>query len=671
VPIEEIVMAWIQTIGAAVCLLLISQVMGKESVAAKLHPNTYQSSNRKARAENAIDGRKSIVGKGICLNCNCSSTDRNEAASPMQYLEVDLGQQSYIAAVKLHLRDDIQRRIGLAGLVVKISNTTIKNADQGSQCGKMYGNNNRFPQSPVFRCWKKGQYAYAILSNFSHSLQVCEMQVFKKINLTSKTAEFIPNEPASPAKYAIDGRSNIGQSAKSGSHECAGMSLKPIPRPLECLRVDLEEEHQVYAIRLHLRDGKENYEKQRNMLIDANNEFDGSTLHGNCGYYNPSKGQSPTFYCSRDSSSRYVWISKRYPIPPISVCEIEVYSDVHRDVLCPKPKDPPNGTYKVKRHSLTLVCDKGFTPSSPEPATCLMSGNWSHLPICTEIRCLMPQDPPHGRYIATNVTVGSNLTVVCEPGYTPSYCNQTICLINGSWSQPLPLCEPVYFCGNSCSSNKKYKDVYDYPERGHPHPWHATICLNGLDHCGGALVSPRCILTLDHCVPRVKSFRVCLGHICNICSNSTLNKEKSQCFPSNQLTIRHYNQPANGNIAIVKLPKCAELNCTRVYPVCLPNENRDTQSGVVIGWGEGRNCLRKGIVSLTSSPGEEQTGRMTAKYGNSHFKGYNGDPLIVKRGKRSSDQYVLAGLTSQDSDIITKITSEHTDWIKEVCEIDD
>jgi hypothetical protein len=62
---------------------------------------------------------------------------------------------------------------------------------------------------------------------------------------------------------------------------------------------------------------------------------------------------------------------------------------------------------------------------------------------------------------------------------------------------------------------------------------------------------------------------------------------------------------------------------------------------------------------------------MRANYTSNRFKGYHGDPLLVKWERGKNGQYVLAGLTSQDSDIITKITSEHTDWIKEVCEIDD
>jgi hypothetical protein len=105
----------------------------------------------------------------------------------------------------------------------------------------------------------------------------------------------------------------------------------------------------------------------------------------------------------------------------------------------------------------------------------------------------------------------------------------------------------------------------------------------------------------------------------------------------------------------------------------LPDENRDTNLGVVIGWRKRTEskCLRKGKVTLTSSAVEEQTGIMTAVYGNKYFKGHHGDPLLVNWGKKSYDPYVLAGLTSQNTSIITKITSEHTDWIKAVCGIND
>ena len=153
---------------------------GEESVKATLYPDTYSHGEVSAKADNAIDGRTSI-GESVGVSLlHCASTNDPSQLRPLQYLEIDLGRIYSIAAVRLHLRDGIPRRIGQSGLVVNVRNSTINDASEGVQCGEAY--NDKFEQSPLFSCWKPGRYVYAVLRDSLYPLQVCEMQIFKGLS---------------------------------------------------------------------------------------------------------------------------------------------------------------------------------------------------------------------------------------------------------------------------------------------------------------------------------------------------------------------------------------------------------------------------------------------------------------------------------------------------------
>ena len=161
---------------------------------------------------------------------------------------------------------------------------------------------------------------------------VTNVSIILEMKLSLATATLIPNEAyenngvKALAQNSVDGLSRIGESGANGGQKCAGLKLQNVSRLLECLRIDLGHRQQVYAIRLHLRDGRDIFEKQKGMIVSINDDYLTPSFSDNCGSYDPADGQSPEFYC-KNSSARYVWMSTtKYPKWPLFICEVEVYA---------------------------------------------------------------------------------------------------------------------------------------------------------------------------------------------------------------------------------------------------------------------------------------------------------------------------------------------------------
>jgi hypothetical protein len=282
------------------------------------------------KAENAIDG-KTNVGENNLVNC--ASTDDlwpNRQYRSLQYLQIDLQRSYSIAAVRLHLRDIRHRQKWQNGLVVNVSNSTL---ERSTQCGEAYDWITS-GQSPLFSCWTSARYVYAVLQNTIYPLQVCEMQIYKVMDLTGPgLATIHPDDvhenkgKKAAAKNALDGLSSIGNSDTSGGQNCAGLKLlRGNPRPVQYLHVNLGHMQQIYAIRLHLRDNKR-YMFQEGMIVSVSNSSHVSLLfHKTCGSkYNPRKGgQSPVFICNSDAV--HVWMILLHSTMPLFICEVEVYA---------------------------------------------------------------------------------------------------------------------------------------------------------------------------------------------------------------------------------------------------------------------------------------------------------------------------------------------------------
>ena len=232
-------------------------------------------------------------------------------------------------------------------------------------------------------------------------------------------------------------------------------------------------------------------------------------------------------------------------------------------------------------------------------------------------------------------------------------------------------------------------------------PWQAMLCSPPQgQYCGGVLVSSDCIVTAAHCIVRggnhVQDITVCLGRQCGNCSEND-SQGKPQCFQPQSVAVhpQYDSGTLNNDIAVMKLGQSPLMDCSRVYPVCLPNKTRDDsyirahKHGIVTGWGKVNStvsrsrCLRKGHVRLAS---RRICGIRHSKYPitasmicatdyNGACEGDSGGPLVVKNGEYGG-RYVLAGIVSwgigcgdvTKLGVYTNVLS-HLEWIKNTCGI--
>jgi hypothetical protein len=202
-------------------------------------------------------------------------------------------------------------------------------------------------------------------------------------------------------------------------------------------------------------------------------------------------------------------------------------------------------------------------------------------------------------------------------------------------------------------------------------PWQAMLCIPDVgQYCGGVLVSPDCIVTAAHCVlqggSRIPQINVCLGRQCGNCSESD-PEGNPQCFKANSIQVHPQfdRGTLDNDIAVIKLRHPPSLDCTSVYPVCLPNKTRDSgyikagRAGIVTGWGRvdstvsRSSCLRKGDVRLASRRICDHRhekypitqSMMCATDKNGACEGDSGGPLVI-RNREYGNRYVLAGIVS-------------------------
>lgn len=256
-------------------------------------------------------------------------------------------------------------------------------------------------------------------------------------------------------------------------------------------------------------------------------------------------------------------------------------------------------------------------------------------------------------------------------------------------------------CGKSCARKPligKGKVTY-----AGEFPWQAMLCVPPTgQYCGGVLVSSDCVITAAHCVVNlgnpIKNISLCLGRQCGNCSE-TDQEGSPQCFkPQSAVVHDKFNRRTFDNdIAVLKLSHNVSCDCTSVFPVCLPNGERDESymrddmRGLVTGWGRvnstiGRpRCLRKGYVhfappSVCASRHPQYNiteSMMCATDNNGACEGDSGGPLVV-RNRQYGNRYVVAGIVSWGGGcskashlgVYTKVLS-HLEWIRNACNIRD
>ncbi|XP_076308471.1 complement factor B-like isoform X2 [Tachypleus tridentatus] len=93
---------------------------------------------------------------------------------------------------------------------------------------------------------------------------------------------------------------------------------------------------------------------------------------------------------------------------------------------------------------LSYVCDKGYVQRSTKPYLMCKNGKWDgDIPKCDKRRkCKNPGVSPDGKRWGKCCYAGNSLTFSCNDGFDLVGSSRILCIRNGSWTSPRPLCKP-------------------------------------------------------------------------------------------------------------------------------------------------------------------------------------------------------------------------------------
>ena len=123
---------------------------------------------------------------------------------------------------------------------------------------------------------------------------------------------------------------------------------------------------------------------------------------------------------------------------PVPTCET---------VTCSNPSIPSNG-HKIGKvysynSSVFFYCNTGYNLIGSNRLTCLANGSWDvNIPVCDIVNCGNPGTFNNGQINGLQYTYGSQLTFICNNGYTLQGASSITCLSSGQWSETVPICVP-------------------------------------------------------------------------------------------------------------------------------------------------------------------------------------------------------------------------------------
>uniref|UniRef100_H3C0L6 Beta-2-glycoprotein 1 n=1 Tax=Tetraodon nigroviridis TaxID=99883 RepID=H3C0L6_TETNG len=97
---------------------------------------------------------------------------------------------------------------------------------------------------------------------------------------------------------------------------------------------------------------------------------------------------------------------------------------------------------------ITLVCQPGYTPvSGPRKIICRANGEWTKSKLlCIAKSCPYPEPLLNGELEYEDTVYQSTINYTCQEGFIIKGARTLECLSNGQWSNPVPECQPVQ-CG--------------------------------------------------------------------------------------------------------------------------------------------------------------------------------------------------------------------------------
>ncbi|XP_039433650.1 polyserase-2-like [Culex pipiens pallens] len=262
-------------------------------------------------------------------------------------------------------------------------------------------------------------------------------------------------------------------------------------------------------------------------------------------------------------------------------------------------------------------------------------------------------------------------------------------------------------------------DTYNasYPEQDKSlflqYPWVAMLefkvrgSTSNLTMCNGALIHPRFVVTVGHCVDdsasKYKLTSVRLGEY-NFKTNPDKEKDAKGVEQSTfiqvidiEKVIQHpmFNQPRyDNNIALLKLKTPADTGRPNVRPVCLPTLEDFNEVYTIAGWkrvGKQNHIIRRDIVALEdygtcqsiyskmkiklSGEGSHICGTYHHKEQMDCFHYMAGAPLQYVKNADRKNQYFLKGVFAYGfpgcqlnyTDVFMSV-NKYASWIKMVVE---
>ncbi|KAI8485001.1 hypothetical protein Bbelb_372470 [Branchiostoma belcheri] len=117
-------------------------------------------------------------------------------------------------------------------------------------------------------------------------------------------------------------------------------------------------------------------------------------------------------------------------------------------VQCPARAAPANGAVSPTGavsypNSVTFTCNSGYVRTGAASATCQADGTWSDpVPTCNPVQCSARAAPGNGAVSPTGaVSFPNGVTFTCNPGYTLNGVATPTCQADGTWSNPVPTCQ--------------------------------------------------------------------------------------------------------------------------------------------------------------------------------------------------------------------------------------
>ncbi|XP_065935020.1 sushi, von Willebrand factor type A, EGF and pentraxin domain-containing protein 1 isoform X1 [Magallana gigas] len=163
------------------------------------------------------------------------------------------------------------------------------------------------------------------------------------------------------------------------------------------------------------------------------------------------------------------------------------------EIFCPWIAVQDNvivGYHRDAAHNISVnttaffACQPGFSLSSYETITCLITGDWSaDSPVCNEIFCPPVNASANSEMVISNHSVNSTLTYSCIDGFEHTFGNlHRTCLLDGTWSGDPPNCSEIFCPGLYHPLNGKA-----VAEQTSINSQAIYSCDTGFNHTGGDL----------------------------------------------------------------------------------------------------------------------------------------------------------------------------------------